>query len=222
MADDKKKAPPPPPPKKAEQEIIFILAGLFLLAIIIGRVTWYLNSIGWGNIDTAWSYFLYSYLFPIWDNWKYFAVGISTLCLILIIYSFRKLGEIKEAEKKIYGDEETPSILEELASKQKDERWERILAHAHSTNQSDWRLAIMEADIILEECLRNAGFPGDTIGEMLKSAKPGDFLTLDAAWDAHKVRNRIAHDGANFDLNEKETQRVINLFEQVFKEFKVI
>lgn len=75
---------------------------------------------------------------------------------------------------------------------------------------------------MLEETLRRNGFPGETIGDMLKSAQPGDFRTLDAAWDAHKVRNRIAHSGSDFDLNEREAQRVIREFEAVFQEFKVI
>lgn len=222
MADDKKKAAPPPPPKKAEQEIIFLLAGLFILALIVGQLTWYFRSIGWGNTQNVLNYFFYSYLLPFWHNWKYVAVAIGAVCLVIMIHSLRKLKEIKESEKKIFGTSGPASAMEEMPAMNVNERWEGIKTHAHSTNPSDWRLAIMEADIMLEEVLRKNGLPGDTIGEMLKSAQPGDFVSLDAAWEAHKIRNRIAHDGASFDLNDRETQRVISLFEQAFREFKVI
>ena len=57
---------------------------------------------------------------------------------------------------------------------------------------------------------------------MLKSVDKNNFLTLDDAWEAHKVRNDIAHSGINFQLNERETKRVLALFEKVFKEFNVI
>ena len=57
---------------------------------------------------------------------------------------------------------------------------------------------------------------------MLKSADVNEFSTLNDAWDAHKVRNAVAHGGASFDLNERETKRVIALFEKVFKEFGIV
>jgi hypothetical protein len=60
------------------------------------------------------------------------------------------------------------------------------------------------------------------VAEKLKSVDSSDMLTLDAAWEAHKVRNRIAHSGSDFELNEREAKRVIMLFESVFREFGMI
>lgn len=226
MADDKKKTIGTRTPV---QEIIWLLSGLLILALIIGQISYYISSIGWGNFATVWNYFLHSYFYPLWNNWKYIAVIISTICVFWIIYSYKKLREVIEEEEKIYGPSIGETVAEEVAHieeitprKEHNERWKKVLDHAHSTNQNDWRLAIMEADILLEETLRANGFPGDSIGDMLKTASPGDFRTLDAAWEAHKIRNRIAHSGSEFDLNERETLRVIALFESVFKEFKVI
>lgn len=223
MADDKKKAPDKKPEGTPLQEVTYLLAGLFLLSIILGQITLYLNSIGWGNLNTVWNYFLHSYFFPLWHNWKYVAVILSTGSIVLIVYSNKKLKEVVSEEEKVYGSPESENqLVDELTTRNKNEKWERVMDHVRSDNPADWRLAIMEADIILEEALRTRGFPGETIGDMLKSAAPGDLRSLDAAWDAHKVRNKIAHSGSDFDLNEREALRVVNLFETVFKELEVI
>jgi deoxyadenosine/deoxycytidine kinase len=83
-------------------------------------------------------------------------------------------------------------------------------------------VAIIEADIMLDEMLTALGYLGDGVGEKLKTVEPSNILTLDAAWEAHKVRNRIAHSGKDFELNQRETKRVVGLFESVFREFGMI
>ena len=86
----------------------------------------------------------------------------------------------------------------------------------------DWKLAIIEADVLLERMLDKAGYAGNTVGEKLKSASVRSFTTLDDAWRAHRVRNQIAHGGADFVLTQKTAHETIVLYERVFKEFHVI
>jgi hypothetical protein len=46
--------------------------------------------------------------------------------------------------------------------------------------------------------------------------------TLNQAWEAHKIRNAIAHQGADFLLSEREAKRVVSLYREVFQEFDYI
>ncbi len=101
-------------------------------------------------------------------------------------------------------------------------KWEVITKHINSESENDWRLAILEADIMLDQLLRGRGFVGENLGEMLKASNKGDFQTLDQAWEAHKIRNTIAHEGINYVLSAREARRVIGLFEEVFREFDYI
>ena len=101
-------------------------------------------------------------------------------------------------------------------------KWLKVLGHIHSDSASDWKLAILEADIMLDEMLDKAGYPGQTISEKLKLVDKNSFSTLDMAWEAHKVRNSIAHEGSDFALSKDEASRVVTMFERVFKEFKYI
>lgn len=100
--------------------------------------------------------------------------------------------------------------------------WDRVMDYAASQNENDWRQAILEADIILDRLLDSLEYTGDDLGEKLRAAKVGDFVTLNEAWEAHKVRNKIAHDGAAFNLPRREFIRVLGMYEKVFREFNYI
>jgi cell division protein FtsL len=107
----------------------------------------------------------------------------------------------------------------EIYKKHENERWLNIQRLVNSHNSNDWRQAILEADIILDEMVLKMGYKGNSLGERLKNVESSNFLTLDKAWEAHKVRNRIAHRGTGYILGKDEAERVIKLYEQVFQEF---
>lgn len=98
-------------------------------------------------------------------------------------------------------------------------RWAIIEGYMASNTDSLWRIGILEADTMLAEVLASKGYKGADVGEMLSSAS---FKTVQLAWDAHKIRNRIAHDGVSFTLTEREAKRAYALYEAVFKELKAI
>ena len=103
-----------------------------------------------------------------------------------------------------------------------NKRWDDILRHMASMNSSEWRMAILEADILLYEMLDQMGYQGDTIAEKLKVIEPSDFNNIDAAWRAHKVRNAISHEGASYELSYQQAQNTIELYRKVFQEFYFI
>jgi hypothetical protein len=94
-------------------------------------------------------------------------------------------------------------------------RWAHIQTLIESPQERDWREAIMEADIMLEDALAERGYQGESVGDRLKNAH---IQTLDEAWEAHKIRNRIAHEGIAFKIDDKIAYRTIKRYEQVFKE----
>ncbi|MDP3996846.1 MAG: hypothetical protein Q8P86_04105 [bacterium] len=143
---------------------------------------------------------------------------LSVVLVIGIVYCHIRIKQIREQEKSIYGLVPQEVAPEQIANK----KWQRIHDHVNSANESDWRLAILEADIILDEMLESMGYRGETMSDKLKAVEKSDFLTIDSAWEAHKIRNQIAHEGAAFRLNQREALRVIGLYEEVFREFKYI
>lgn len=202
-------------------DIIFLLAGLFLISIILARLQEYMDY--WGlNTLGFWEALKQFFLLHVWPFIKIAAVILSAGSIIGSVDALRKLKKINVAEKAVYGLAGAHISLKENYQTEKNERWEHVKNLSRSDNPSDWRLAILEADVMLEELLKSSGYHGESVGEMLKSVEKSDFLTIEDAWEAHRVRNRIAHDGASYLLNEREVRHNVSLFENVFKEFKVI
>lgn len=232
MADDKKKAGPKAGAdastlfhKDHHKEVIyFLIPGLAVLALILNRLMLLVENWEFSVFASMWAK-IADFLIGFWVFWRVLAVVIIVGGIIWAIYSRKKLMELHREEEKIYGHAPDDAMLESEASNKVDkaeEKWISIMTHAHSENPAEWRVAIIEADIVLENLLRASGYDGEGVSDLLKAVEPGDMLTLDAAWEAHKVRNRIAHSGSSFDLTDRETRRIISLFESVFKEFGII
>ena len=107
-------------------------------------------------------------------------------------------------------------------SQAKNPRWEVVSELASSPNESDWRRAILEADIMLGLLLTERNYAGTTLGDQLKGASREHFTTLDIAWEAHRMRNAIAHLGEAFPISERDVRATVDQYRRVFEEFDYI
>lgn len=154
----------------------------------------------------------------------WFVVGVvssilSVFCLIIIIFSAVRMREIQNFEKFEIEHEIGLALARdnEIAEKQ-NPRWKYVLSLIESPSESDWRMAIIEADSMMDELLIDKGYSGDSLGERLKNARSDAFMTIDNAWAAHEVRNQIAHSGSDYTLTQLESRRIMRLYETVFEE----
>jgi preprotein translocase subunit SecG len=143
---------------------------------------------------------------------------VSLFFAIGIVYCLFKLADANNQWHKVLYPDTTAAPQAEV----KNTRWQLVIQHIQSENPSDWRLAILEADIILGDMLDSLGYIGDTIGDKLKRAERSPFNTLNEAWEAHKIRNAIAHEGQDFMLTQRDARRVISLYEATFSEFDYV
>ena len=157
----------------------------------------------------------------VWTGLTIFSYIVSIILLFIYIYAAterRQLHEIRmnqiRQREKIYD--------ERFRSGPKNDRLADINQHIISDNPNDWKLAIIEADIILDETLKKAGYAGVSLGERLKSISPNQMISLDDAWQAHKVRNQIAHGGADFVLTRRLAEDTIKQYRRVFAELGVV
>ncbi len=155
-------------------------------------------------------------------------IGISiVLCVfffVAIIITVEKLKAIRIKESEIYDAKvdmgyNTASIPTQKSNPEIAKKWDKVLEHVESENPNDWRQAVMESDIILDDVLTQLGYMGDGVGGKLKRANKADFKTLDDAWEAHKVRNQIAHAGSDYPFSQFDARKVIQQYKKVFEEF---
>lgn len=161
------------------------------------------------------------FLSVLWSVYALIAYILCILMLVLYVYAstrYKQLSELRSAmivERERIWDER-------FRSGPKNDRMKDIETHIASDHPNDWKLAIIEADIMLDETLKKAGYAGASLGERLKSISPTQLNSLDAAWQAHKVRNQVAHGGTDFVLTRRMADETIKQYRQVFSELGVL
>ena len=162
----------------------------------------------------------YDRLFQQWSTFVALSLLIC-LCLgALSIYCSIRVFQIRQLERRKFAAAQRTVVAHDVPKTQL--RWQRIREQATGDSAQGWRLAILEADIVLNELLDILGYRGDTMADKMRSVDRVSFNTIDLAWEAHKIRNKVAHEGETHTLSARETRRVIALYERVLKEFRYI
>lgn len=156
----------------------------------------------------------------IWGIVIVFSFIISLIMLALYIYASIEIEKLEEHEAE-HLKAEAEAYAATVGGVTKSDRFVELQNHIDSSNPNDWKLAIIEADIILDDVLKHQGYVGTSLGERLRSISPSALSSLDDAWQAHKVRNQIAHAGADFILTQKLARETINQYQRVFVEIGV-
>src|SRR3989344_7783116 len=131
----------------------------------------------------------------IFSNLKILAGILSLVLFSLFIINFVRTGKLLRAKSDL-----TKSILPPEAAKESalGSKWGEIQNHLNSMKEAEWKFAVIEADSLVDSILKVGGYPGDTMGDRLKNIDKTQIVTLDGLWEAHKIRNRLAHDVSYF------------------------
>ncbi|MBI2023060.1 hypothetical protein HYT01_00660 [Candidatus Giovannonibacteria bacterium] len=159
---------------------------------------------------------------PIIFWWKFLASLVSLAAFLGIIYCAIKINEIGVKIRQTAGGEESmnDTLMPSGLEKSKAE-WEAILQKGVSDDENERKFAIISADSLLDKIFKMAGYAGENLGERLKQIERGDIINLDGLWEAHKVRNLIAHE-TSFRLSKEEALRVLTLYGKVLRELEYI
>jgi hypothetical protein len=96
------------------------------------------------------------------------------------------------------------------------ERWQDLQKHCAS--RKTWPLAISQADDLLAEALKRAGYKGKTTGERLVAAQH-ELTANDAVWLGHKLRNRIEQEDVDVrKLKKKDVVDALAGFRQALRD----
>ena len=98
--------------------------------------------------------------------------------------------------------------------------WLAIENGVSRDNAASWQMAIMNADKLLDQALRERRYRGKTMGERMKSANKA-WRNIDHVWGAHKIRNRLAHE-PDMTVDYNTTLRTLSVFKQALKDLGAI
>ena len=172
---------------------------------------------GWifGNVGDVGG--IVGFFSSLWTVYVVIAYAVSGLMLGIYIYATIRKGQLVDMQDELLKHSEQV-YDEQYRTGPKNDRLNDVLTHSSSLNPNDWKLAIIEADIILDEGLKKAGYVGNSLGERLRGISRQQMQSLDDAWEAHKVRNKVAHGGADFVLTKRLVDDTMKQYRRVFAE----
>ncbi len=101
------------------------------------------------------------------------------------------------------------------------QEWEKIKKRLQLNLEAEAKLAIIEADGLLEEILKNMGYTQKSFEEKLTKLTPEILPNLQEIQMAHKLRDNIVHD-PSYRLNLEEAKKVLAIYEKALEELEVI
>lgn len=134
-------------------------------------------------------------------------VGIVVLALIIgAIVFFKKFFKRPE----LYG----------LSKEDIQKRWSQIEELLSRREDISWKLAVLEADKLLDHSLKAMGFGGTSLGERLKLAAYR-HPKIRNVWPAHITRNKLAHE-ASYSLGQGAARQAVSQFKKALQELGVL
>lgn len=88
-------------------------------------------------------------------------------------------------------------------------------------NPQSYQMAVVEGDKLLDKAMMEMGISGKTMGERLKKCGKEKFSQLNAVWNAHKLRNQIAHE-SGFRLEYHQARHALTIYKQALKDLGAI
>lgn len=100
-------------------------------------------------------------------------------------------------------------------------RFAKSKEHILSKYKEEWKIGIIELDTLLKDLLKNKNYVGDTVGELLKSGESKGLKSINDAWEAHKIRNLIVHEGIKYDMSNETAMQALRKYTTVFMELGI-
>ena len=123
---------------------------------------------------------------------------------------FRAMEDINEFIKfKAYGSDK---YIKE---------WKKIMKRIDSGIEAEYKLAIIEIDIMLGEILQRMGHNEGTIEKNLDKMTLIEVPNIDTLKEARKIRNGVIHD-PDYQLSKEKAKEVMDVYQATFRSLGII
>lgn len=101
-------------------------------------------------------------------------------------------------------------------------KWESIKKRMGTYEESAYKLAVIEADSMLDAILEAGGWPGENLEQRLKKMDVSHLSNLEAVISANHLRNKIADEFDTTEIKYHDAQEAIQAYEKALEELEAI
>lgn len=99
--------------------------------------------------------------------------------------------------------------------------WNKILQRLETGDESHYKLAIVEADDLVDAILKRMGYAGEDLGERLSHLSPAILPSIKEVEVAHQIRNHIVHD-PDYRLTLDEARKTLEKYEAALRDLQAL
>ena len=150
------------------------------------------------------------------------AMMLNVGLVIFIIQTLRKFYHLAERHPLfILPPDAGPRERAVPFEKEISGEWAGVRKFGESKSPSEWNMAVLQADALLDDVLQHMGHEGNNVKERLDLVDPTQLPSLDRVLSAHRLRNMVAHDP--MVQHTKETiDHALASYELAFRELGVL
>jgi ABC-type lipoprotein release transport system permease subunit len=148
-----------------------------------------------------------------------FALGIyAVVILVDIVLMLVQRGLGGDIRDTLLGMNVPAELVKKKGKLRK--KWDEIRKNMETENESKWKLAVIEADAIIDDLIRRMGYKGENMSERLAGINPGQIENIEELKLAHETRNRIIQE-ESYKLEKTKAQEAIGYYENFLRYFEV-
>jgi len=99
--------------------------------------------------------------------------------------------------------------------------WGKVVKRLEGGVESEYKLAIIEADNMFDASLKRLGYLGASMEERMQKLAPATLPNISQVLEAHQTRNSIVHD-PDYRLTTDEARGMLNVYEQAFRYLQIL
>lgn len=99
--------------------------------------------------------------------------------------------------------------------------WVKLTERLSLANEAEYKLAVIEADRMLEETLDRLNIPGQNLQERLAATTTAVVPNMKEVEEATQVRNNVVHD-PDYRLSLADARRALAAYEETFKHLDLL
>ena len=99
--------------------------------------------------------------------------------------------------------------------------WLKISGRLAKNDEASLRLALIEADNLFDDLLKQMRLPGESMADRLRYLDRSQISNIDETWRAHKLRNILVHDH-EYPITRTEIQGGVQAYERALRELEFI
>jgi len=117
-------------------------------------------------------------------------------------------------------DLEDSSSRKDYGRSKISKRWGKIKKRLEKDNEAEYKLALIEADKMLDDILKRMGYGEESLNDKLKRLSSSDVSNLEELLKANEICQNVVHD-PDYRLDKEKAKEIISIFEKSFKDLGV-